>query len=267
MPLPYALRQGLSSLLAAVPVRLKVGPNQDCRWSLPVSGRYRTSVFEGGRIRLLNGLISEGDCVWDIGAHHGYVALIANRNVGPTGKVYAFEPSRYNFRFLSRHLRWNDAGRTQAFNVGIGASDSMTTFGVPAGKSSKTYTEGEGSEQVMMRSMASLLEKDNLTPPTFLKVDVEGGEGDAIRAMAPLLRDNCVVVVSIHSHEAYASVRESLGRYQFECIEVPSLQTALASPDWLGDPELIGMPSGWSEEERSEFKHRVEALSRKPTVG
>ena len=45
--------------------------------------------------------------VFDIGAHIGLYALPASQVVGSDGKVYAFEPSSANCRYLKKHIDYN----------------------------------------------------------------------------------------------------------------------------------------------------------------
>ena len=41
-----------------------------------------------------------GDVVWDVGAHMGMSAYLLSKMVGPSGKVYAFEPDETNYKYL-----------------------------------------------------------------------------------------------------------------------------------------------------------------------
>jgi FkbM family methyltransferase len=45
-----------------------------------------------------------GDVVWDAGANAGTTAYSLAQMVGPTGKVYAFEPDDTNYEFLLRNM-------------------------------------------------------------------------------------------------------------------------------------------------------------------
>jgi len=45
-----------------------------------------------------------GDVVWDAGAHAGASSYFLAQLVGPSGKVYAFEPDDDNFEYLLRNI-------------------------------------------------------------------------------------------------------------------------------------------------------------------
>ena len=49
-------------------------------------------AYEVETTRLCEQIIKPGMAVIDVGAHVGYLTLLAARAVGPTGKVYASEP-------------------------------------------------------------------------------------------------------------------------------------------------------------------------------
>ena len=59
------------------------------------------------------------------GAHRGYHALIAARQVGPRGRVVAFEPNPESYRALRANVRRNGyADRVTALPLGVAAWDS-----------------------------------------------------------------------------------------------------------------------------------------------
>ena len=73
---------------------------------LTASGVWEPHITEAFRTCL-----AAGDVCVDIGAHVGYYTLLASRLVGPSGRVYAFEPSPGVYRALERNLE-RTASRT-----------------------------------------------------------------------------------------------------------------------------------------------------------
>jgi 16S rRNA C967 or C1407 C5-methylase (RsmB/RsmF family) len=45
-----------------------------------------------------------GDAVWDIGAHAGATSYFFAQMVGPSGRVYAFEPDDLSYSYLVRNI-------------------------------------------------------------------------------------------------------------------------------------------------------------------
>ena len=45
-----------------------------------------------------------GDVIWDVGAHGGFTSYYFSKLVGPSGKVYAFEPDEHTYPYLLRNI-------------------------------------------------------------------------------------------------------------------------------------------------------------------
>src|SRR5574341_610358 len=73
--------------------------------------RYLQALREGRQepymAELFKASIRAGMTVCDVGAHIGYYSLVAARQLGSSGQVYAFEPDPRNFRYLIRNIRAN----------------------------------------------------------------------------------------------------------------------------------------------------------------
>src|SRR5262249_15912979 len=75
------------------------------RWiSAPL---LRGQPYEPFETELLLGHLNPGDVVLDLGANLGYYTLLFARRVGPTGKVFAFEPDPDNFALLEENVARN----------------------------------------------------------------------------------------------------------------------------------------------------------------
>jgi FkbM family methyltransferase len=227
--------------------RIPEGPNQGLVWSVVSSGRgYGRGTFEPARAETIASLIQAGDCFWDIGAHKGYVALIAARRVGEAGRVYAFEPSRSNLWFLRKHLEWNRADNVQVVAAALSSYDGVAHFG---GGSSLALKLGVGCESVVVRAIQSLLVGRECQPPTFLKIDVEGAEADVLMGAASCLEQpDLALLVSIHSRQQYDRCAALLDQHGYRLINSGALSRALSS-DWhdsafsdgRGDPDLLAL--------------------------
>jgi hypothetical protein len=67
-----------------------------------------TGTYQEDVLSAVREFVSAGDTVIDVGAHHGLMTVTAAKTVGPTGRVYAFEPSPSIREELQRHLRLNE---------------------------------------------------------------------------------------------------------------------------------------------------------------
>jgi tRNA A58 N-methylase Trm61 len=65
--------------------------------------RLRRGKFYEKEIGLLSCLISSRSIVIDIGVDFRQYAYSLSKLVGPTGRVFSFEPARYTFEILKKH--------------------------------------------------------------------------------------------------------------------------------------------------------------------
>ncbi len=239
MPLPFGLRSVATRLILPIPVHIASGPNAGLRWSL-ASGRYRRGTIEAHRMAVVEALVESGDCFWDVGAHHGYIALLASRCVGADGIVYAFEPSEYNLAFLQKHLAWNRCANVEVVPSAISDREGIANFAERG--SSRSFHIGNGTGAVEVSSLPALLDR-GFRPPDVLKLDVEGHEGSILEAAAHRLPATCRILVSIHSRPNYDTVSAALTDQGFTVIESPgTLRLRDSHPgDWPDDPDLLAI--------------------------
>ncbi len=238
MPPPLTLRRLLAPLLLPLRNRIRTGPNQGRWWSL-ASGRYLKGTVEQVRMDLLERVIPEGSVVWDVGAHHGYVSLHASRCVGPSGVVYAFEPSPYNLEYLRRHLAWNATENVDLKALALAGEKGTATLGETG--SSRTFRLGTKGVSVETACLPSLLSDEGLLSPDVLKLDVEGAEGEVLEAAVGHLKPSALILVAIHSMDNYRRVRRTLEGAAFTVVD--SAGTRRLKKDepgaWSDDPDLL----------------------------
>ena len=239
MRLPVTLRRVTSRVVRRVPVRIRGGPNRGLRWSLAAAGRgFWSGRFEADRTEALAELVRRGDRFWDGGAHQGYVTLLASRRVGPEGSVTALEPSGYNRWYLERHVDWNDLGNVRILPVALAADDGRRSFDETG--SSVTFRVGEGSERVPVRSPSTVVEK--VGAPTFVKLDIEGGEEEVMEDVLDLLPPDGAAFVALHSQEADRRARELFPAAGFALLPSARLRRYRRREEgWPGDPDLVAL--------------------------
>ena len=239
MRLPLALRRLTSRVVRRVPVRIRGGPNRGLRWSLAAAGRgFWNGSFEADRTRALAALIRRGDRFWDGGAHQGYVTLLASRRVGAEGSVTALEPSGYNRWYLERHVAWNDLGNVRVLPVALAGDDGRRRFDETG--SSVTFRMGRGSERVPVRSPSTV--EEEVGTPTFVKLDIEGGETEIMEELLALLPPDGAAFVALHSPEADRRARELFSAAGFGLLASARLRRYRRREEgWPGDPDLVAL--------------------------
>ncbi len=150
--------------------------------------------YEPKHVRLLRKNVKPGDYVVDIGAHIGYYTLILADIVGPTGKVYSFEPNPETFKILKKNVETNGyknvvleqkavsnkKGRIKLYLSKINTGDSRI-HEVSDDESFK-YKEFN-VESVSLDSYFKNVKRIN-----FFKMDIQGAEPLALEGMKKLLK-------------------------------------------------------------------------------
>jgi len=134
-------------------------------------------------------MIRPGDVVFDLGANHGFYALIFANLVGPEGRVYAFDPFPVNadlIRFNSRLNRMD----IEVFEVGL--SNEQKTVQASLGSQNINATDSADSLPIRLDNYAHLR-------PDFIKIDIEGAEIDALQGAQRLLEHRPNLYIEVHT--------------------------------------------------------------------
>ena len=150
-------------------------------------------VHEKFITQVVKSRVTEGMKVVDVGANIGYYTLLFARLVGPSGKVYAFEPDPNNFALLSKNVEMN--GFTNVVLINKAASDSSGVADLyisehnKGGHSMFNFNREKTSIKVETVSLDDYFREyeGNID---FVKMDVEGAEYKVLRGMRHLLRVN-----------------------------------------------------------------------------
>jgi len=199
------------------PVRVRHGFLHGCRWTLwPHSAYWRGHYEPDVQAALARIAPSTGGVAWDLGAHFGFYTLWLARAVGPTGQVCAFEPDCVSFDRLRRHVAMNQLGHVRIYQCAVsdtaGIRQLVQNQGAGATTSHLPYqgetAAGENAVAVEAVALDALIERDQLAPPQFVKIDIEGHAAAALRgAQNVLTRHRPVLLVSMHSPDEVEGVR------------------------------------------------------------
>lgn len=138
-------------------------------------------------VRLFREAVTRGAVVLDIGAHLGYFSALAAKR-GAT--VIAFEPNPHTLPYLRRNLERNGvADRVRVVERAAGASTGTATFFLSeAGDESSLHAHSPEDELTTVEVAPVDAETEGLAVDV-IKIDVEGGEVEAIRGMARTLAE------------------------------------------------------------------------------
>jgi FkbM family methyltransferase len=190
-----------------------VGPLRGTRFILGAAageGRgasvYMNRVEPAGTQAFLK-VVRHGHVVFDIGANIGYYSLLAAKQVGPSGRVLAFEPLARNIAYLHRHLELNDVRNVTVIPMACSDRTSVALF--VAGSNCATGRLADSTmrpvdgqaEYVATVSVDQIVRESGLVP-NVLKIDVEGAERKVLSgAVHTLSTARPVVLLSVHSDD------------------------------------------------------------------
>jgi len=174
--LAYWLNPGDFIAEIAPNIKIKVRLND------PTTLSYWTHQHEQhGETEVSCSYLKERMIVFDVGAHYGVYALFFAQKVGPTGKVYAFEPVPENFVCLKEHIALNNV--TNIISVPLALSDrkGVTKISVARGLSSQFCFLAKQFVEVPMTTLDAFIAEQGIKQVDTLKLDVEGAELYVIR--------------------------------------------------------------------------------------
>jgi FkbM family methyltransferase len=169
--------------------------------------RIKKYIVEGRRweehiIEVLEEHVRPGSVVVDVGAHIGTHTLTMSRLVGPSGRVYAFEPVKKIYRELRRNLELNGVTNVVALRYALGKGSPTVIEMNPIHEGEEGGTAvGHGGDAVELRSLDSF----GLEQVSLIKIDVEGFELPVLDGAEETIRRNRPVLVV-----------EILGGYDYE---------------------------------------------------
>jgi FkbM family methyltransferase len=150
--------------------------------------------------------ITPGSCVWDVGANVGLYSRQFSDIAGPTGRVFAFEPSPHNLRCLKEAV--TSLENVTIVPVALGDREGVVAFeqGADAlGATSRIVAGGAGkpSGKAIAVSLASgdhLIASGSVGIPNVIKIDTEGFELDVLRGLRQTLKNPSLRVLCIEVH-------------------------------------------------------------------
>jgi FkbM family methyltransferase len=129
-----------------------------------------------------------GDIVIDAGACFGDTSLAFAASVGPGGQVHALEPVPHQRAILAHNLAANPnlASRIRDYAFATGSVSGKQLFFSDGGAGAQPTTGGTIPVETL--SIDDLVEQEGLGRLDFIKMDVEGGETEALKGAAGTIR-------------------------------------------------------------------------------
>jgi FkbM family methyltransferase len=191
--------------------------------------------------------VREGDVVYDVGANIGWYSLLAARAVGSGGRVVAFEPSLANAALVQRNAERNHFTNVSVVAAALTDRDGWIPFldkGNLEGRLDKDDFDAQaqrrarrdqkikGRRAVPAATLDAWLEQTGESPPSLVKIDVEGSEVGVLRGMTrTLAMSGPTLIIELHGTNAQvADVLDAAG-YRHEPVE--AAQPTREAPHWV----------------------------------
>ncbi|MEM7465996.1 MAG: FkbM family methyltransferase [Pseudomonadota bacterium] len=138
--------------------------------------------YSEAEVTLFREIVSSGHTVVEAGANIGAHTIALGQLVGPTGKVFAFEPQPIIFDLLQSNIIANDLQQVGAVQQGIADAHStlrvpLLDISIPNNFGGVSLTDDSHTETVTVTTIDAL----SLSACDFIKADVEGMETQVLK--------------------------------------------------------------------------------------
>ena len=183
---------------------------------------YATGLYEVAVLNSLAAHLKQGDVLYDVGGHIGFVSLVGAQLVGLEGRVFAFEADPENASRIRDHAQMNALPQVEVVPGAVWSEcKTIPFYRAPTSSSRNTGTvtgeAGNASVERMIVVEAVTLDRfaRDHRPPAVIKIDVEGAEAEVLKgAETVFLTGKPLLICEIHharSSEAVVSWLESVG--------------------------------------------------------
>ena len=159
--------------------RVRKGQGAGLRLSLDprYEAQYAAGLHETALVECLAAHLKPGEVFYDVGAHIGYISLVAARLAGPSGKVFAFEADPENAARISGHVQLNSLPQVEVVGAAVWSECKTLSFQRASDLSSKNTgaVAALGHDQHAAKTIA--VDADDARPICRGSSFAECGEG------------------------------------------------------------------------------------------
>jgi FkbM family methyltransferase len=198
--------------------------------------------------------VQPGVVVYDVGANIGYVTLLLARAAGDGGRVFAFEALPGNLERLHLNLERNRVtGKVTIFAGAVVQTSGPVDFLVHASGGMGKAAGSPGRDErytttitVPGVSLDDFVYRQGNPVPQVIKMDIEGGEVQALPGMRRLLAEGRpLVLLELHGPESAAAAWKAFSAAGYTLSRMQGDYPAVTSPDHLDwKAYLVARPEG-----------------------
>ena len=213
-------RHATKWLLSPLMLRIRSGPLEGRKWKASSGIRFIKGTYEPKNVEAIQDTVRQDDVAYDVGAHVGYFTVLMGDIVGSEGKVIAFEPRGLNLGYLQKHVSVNNCENIKIISKALGDHSGHAMLETRTG-SGTGYVSDTGDEEIEIASIDELVDSGAVPPPTFLKIDVEGGEMAVLRgAKSVIERQRPRMILATHGDAIDAECRALLREWNYDMQDI-----------------------------------------------
>ena len=209
-------RAPLKLIPSNVPVRIVTGPLKGSKW---ITGAGTNGCWLGTyELATQRRMLKEArpnDIAFDLGANHGFFAMLLARS---TKSVIAVEPFAPNVAILKRHLQINQLTNCVVVQAAVGL-ETGTAFFAQGINHAMGRICGEGEIEVNLVSLEELVNRFGVA--SIIKIDVEGAELEVLEGGRNYLKEvHPKLFLSTHGNQVHTQSSKLLRSLGFDVQEV-----------------------------------------------
>jgi FkbM family methyltransferase len=193
------------------------------------------------RVLLETGLLPKDSVAADIGGNIGYYTMWLSRVAVTLGRVYTFEPSPDPLRLLKDNLSLNAIRNVEVIAEACGDHVGTTDFFLANHHHSSSLHEEwaqglQSSAQKITVPMTTLdaffAPETNRKPPSFMKIDIEGGGTHALPGCRRIFAETRpFVLIESHTPKEDGAIADVLCNFNYRAFR-------LNDEKWVQRPEM-----------------------------
>jgi FkbM family methyltransferase len=197
-------------------------------------------AYEPAVTRAVEAVLRPGMTFLDVGANIGYFSLLAASCVGPSGKVFAFEPSQTNVKLLHASRVLNGFENVEVFPLAAGREWELSFYDASHSNGWVSPIASKPEDLlpravVLTAPLATILPADRRID--MIKIDVEGAEYQALQGARAILERDHPPIVSEFSPPALESISGVSGAVYLEFLTALGYRLSVLAD---GDPIACG---------------------------
>jgi FkbM family methyltransferase len=202
------------------------------------------AVHEKRALALAAQVVQPGAVIYDIGANLGLYSVLLSRMAGKEGRLYSLEANPACLYFLQANLALNRVPRYEILPVAVLDDETTIDFRVNyrnflVGVAGQVPHLGKPGQVIRVAAapLDLLIERHQLAPPDFIKMDIEGAEVLALAGMQRTIREvRPSLLMELHGQAAARGALGAVDWSGYSFVEVQSGQsfsTAAELASWF----------------------------------